>query len=121
MSDRRGEHPFLALLAQLPDRFPELRGNDEMAQIARMVVIPSIRAAAKKEPDKIREAVVAFLARFVVGLEISPAEIYGPSVTAAPAAAAADDPRAARAADPEPAPVDPDRDERTRRILAGDA
>lgn len=75
--DRAPEHPFLALLSSLPDKFPELRGNDEMAGIARMVVIPAMRAAARKEPDKVRAAVVAFLSRFVVGLEIRPEEIYG--------------------------------------------
>jgi hypothetical protein len=111
----RAEHPFLELLSQLPDRFPELRGNDEMAQIARMIVIPSIRAAAKKEPEKIREAVVAFLARFVVGLEIRPDEIYGPP---APAEEISSARASSSPADPSPDPVV---DERTRRILAGDA
>lgn len=115
MSAAAPEHPFLNLLAHLPDRFPELKGNDEMAQIARMVVIPSIRAAAKKEPDKIREAVVAFLARFVVGLEIRPEEIYrsGELAETTRALGQRDTDLALEEAAPAPDP-------KLERILAGD-
>lgn len=108
------EHPFIKAIADLPTRFPELSSNDQLAQIARLVVIPNLKIAAKKDPDAIRAATVKFLSRFVVGLGIRPEEIYaGDELTAvAPA-----DARAEKLAAPlEPPPANPDLD----RVLAGE-
>lgn len=118
------EHPFLTRITELPGRFPELNGSDQLAQIARMVIVPAMRRAAKQDPDAVRAATVRFLARFVIGLDIAPAEIYGAVAAAEPATDVAKD-----RADPLPADRDVAADAEAKRIperdlskiLAGDA
>lgn len=113
MSDR--EHPFLTAISKLPERFPELGGNDQLAQIARLIVIPAMRSAARKDPDAVRAATVRFLARFVTGLEIAPQEIFGALEIGAARTAleASSDPKPTAGGAPAPSPD-------LERVLRGD-
>ncbi len=120
------EHPFLTRITELPERFPELNGSDQLAQIARMVIVPAMRRAARRDPEAVRAATVRFLARFVIGLDIAPVEIYGDRVAiSAPEndAAVKHDPDSDPAGNDVAAAADrreiPERD--ISKILAGDS
>jgi hypothetical protein len=102
-----GEHPFVTRLRELPQNFPELgEGNAMLSNTARLVILPQMIRAAKKSPDAFRATVVKFIARFVVALDVMPAEIYGEIRKAVPAPA--EDQAASPSAPAETPPPDAD-------------
>ncbi len=79
MSAQQLEHPLIQKLRAVPQNFPEIQGDDNIARIARLIILPQLIRAARKNPDALRAIVVRFLARFVVALEIGIDEIYAPA------------------------------------------